>query len=575
MPQNKTTHAAQLLGFPMIHSRFSLYSIVLTAALGCAPDAVTGADGTTGADGADGADALNALLDTADEPAGENCEDGGTAISYGIDSNANDVLDADEVTDTEYICDEVDDTVGLSSETAYVGGGTAACLGGYVSTSFGYDLDGNGMLEGDEVESSVITCNPSPQIDVDSVLVVEDCGVDTEFMVGLSDAGGSVDDATVSVLNSGSEFSPTLSIDGVLTIPAGDHVAGAVLALTATDNYGAETQQMTAVAFTGTDCLPTDRFYGVQPDTCESVEVDPIAGDDRGGLVVTSDYAFYNGDRALIRLDPDLTNVMSVSEYDTDTLMGDAVSGTLYSLWSSEFVITNLQDASDDQLEDNGPGISWNQLAVIDEDTFEVLSTVDLESEVYVPDYDNEFEYDFGDEGVEANVRVVDTMLAMRDGHMLIATKMEGNSSNNRAIVMRLVDVVTGLNLSSTTVVDLYETELDDEAFSELTWDEQEVDIQHYLLLERDGEHFVTYRNNDSEEWIEVNVATGEILTASESFGMYADLKNLAMDASGLWVYFHTEDGFLVYHEESVERCMVLFGPNDGSIDDRGGDYDD
>ena len=72
---------------------------------------------------------------------------------------------------------------------------------------------------------------------------------------------------------------------------------------------------------------------------------------------------------------------------------------------------------------------------------------------------------------------------------------------------------------------------------------------------------------------IEVNVSTGEYTTVSTTFGTDADLSNLALDASGLYAYFHTEDGFMQYREESIDKCRVLFSENDGSVDDAGNDY--
>ena len=161
----------------------------------------------------------------------------------------------------------------------------------------------------------------------------------------------------------------------------------------------------------------------------------------------------------------------------------------------------------------------------------------------------------------------------MRDNHILIANKIYGDSSNNQSIEMRLVDAMTGLNISSTMVYNLDSTAADDDVFGNLLWDEGEVSIQHYLLLERGGDHFITYRQNNSDEMIEANVSTGAFTTVSTTFGTNADMKNLALDASGLFAYFHTEDGFSRSHEESMDKCMILFSENDGSEDDAGGGY--
>ena len=63
-----------------------------------------GQPGVNGANGADGSDGLVSLLAMNDEPAGINCEFGGTRIESGIDNNGNGALDATEVTDTQFIC---------------------------------------------------------------------------------------------------------------------------------------------------------------------------------------------------------------------------------------------------------------------------------------------------------------------------------------------------------------------------------------------------------------------------------------------------------------------------------------
>ena len=67
-----------------------------------------GLDGRDGDDGQDGQDGTATLFSQAEEPAGDNCEYGGTAVSYGLDANTNGVLDATEVTGTFYICDGAD-----------------------------------------------------------------------------------------------------------------------------------------------------------------------------------------------------------------------------------------------------------------------------------------------------------------------------------------------------------------------------------------------------------------------------------------------------------------------------------
>ena len=64
-----------------------------------------GADGTNGADGADGVPGANSLLALEDEAPGENCPYGGTSIHSGVDLDDDGELDAEEIAETDYVCD--------------------------------------------------------------------------------------------------------------------------------------------------------------------------------------------------------------------------------------------------------------------------------------------------------------------------------------------------------------------------------------------------------------------------------------------------------------------------------------
>jgi hypothetical protein len=66
--------------------------------------ACEGDDGLNGADGADGTDGLNSLVATREIPKGDAvCLGGGLALDSGLDTNRNDILDANEVTATELL----------------------------------------------------------------------------------------------------------------------------------------------------------------------------------------------------------------------------------------------------------------------------------------------------------------------------------------------------------------------------------------------------------------------------------------------------------------------------------------
>ncbi|MCK5690142.1 hypothetical protein KAI87_12770, partial [Myxococcota bacterium] len=80
-------------------NRISLNSFILGAALlsfsACSSDSP---------DGKDGGEGINALLDVVAVPVGDSCAAGGYTVNAGADTNANGVLDADEITSTSTMC---------------------------------------------------------------------------------------------------------------------------------------------------------------------------------------------------------------------------------------------------------------------------------------------------------------------------------------------------------------------------------------------------------------------------------------------------------------------------------------
>ena len=63
-----------------------------------------GANGTNGTNGTNGADGLSSLIAITAEPAGVNCQYGGSKITAGLDTNKNSILDSGEVSATNYTC---------------------------------------------------------------------------------------------------------------------------------------------------------------------------------------------------------------------------------------------------------------------------------------------------------------------------------------------------------------------------------------------------------------------------------------------------------------------------------------
>lgn len=80
----------------------------------------TGEAGIEGEPGEDGADGYDSLLSVVDEPAGDNCANGGKKFLSGIDTDRNGVLDESEVKNSYYICNG-EDAVEASEQAASSG----------------------------------------------------------------------------------------------------------------------------------------------------------------------------------------------------------------------------------------------------------------------------------------------------------------------------------------------------------------------------------------------------------------------------------------------------------------------
>jgi hypothetical protein len=63
-----------------------------------------GTDGTNGTNGTDGNNGFDSLIKLTQEPAGNNCENGGQLIETGLDFDRDGFLDDYEVTSTAYVC---------------------------------------------------------------------------------------------------------------------------------------------------------------------------------------------------------------------------------------------------------------------------------------------------------------------------------------------------------------------------------------------------------------------------------------------------------------------------------------
>ena len=108
-------------------------------------------------DGEDGEVGLKSLINTTDEPAGVNCANGGSRIEIGIDTNNNNILDLDEIDDslTRFVCDLQDGEAGLKSliNTTEEPVGPNCDNGGF-KIEVGIDTNNNNILDPDEIDDS-------------------------------------------------------------------------------------------------------------------------------------------------------------------------------------------------------------------------------------------------------------------------------------------------------------------------------------------------------------------------------------------------------------------------------------
>ena len=100
------------------------------------------------------------LVDSSVELPGPNCANGGTRMLFGFDDDGDSVLDPAEVdSDPVFVCNEVVLVAGKTSLTVQTTATGAQCTyGGYVYRT-GLDDDYDGILDAGEVDSTAVVCN--------------------------------------------------------------------------------------------------------------------------------------------------------------------------------------------------------------------------------------------------------------------------------------------------------------------------------------------------------------------------------------------------------------------------------
>ncbi|MDA9876018.1 collagen-like protein [Flavobacteriaceae bacterium] len=142
------------------------------------PQGDMGPQGEQGPAGDNGEVGIKTLINTSDEAVGDNCANGGVKIEVGEDTNADGILDVDEIDDslTRYVCN------GTDGEDGADGGGSSG-LGGGINSDSGFILSSNYPILG--------TLNSSTLISGDGNVFINDGTIyDNKVYVNLISNGG-------------------------------------------------------------------------------------------------------------------------------------------------------------------------------------------------------------------------------------------------------------------------------------------------------------------------------------------------------------------------------------------------
>lgn len=110
-----------------------------------------------GCRGKEGIEGKKSLIDLLNEPIGTNCPTGGYKIVSGIDINNNNILDVNEIQSTKYICNGINGNNSLAALIPEPAG--ANCTTGGYKINTGVDINNNNVLDANEVLNSQYLCN--------------------------------------------------------------------------------------------------------------------------------------------------------------------------------------------------------------------------------------------------------------------------------------------------------------------------------------------------------------------------------------------------------------------------------
>lgn len=105
----------------------------------------------------------NSLISILTEPSGINCSSGGYKVLTGVDANNNQILDASEIQNTKYICNGNNGAEGINGYNSLINVMAVAagwdCANGGYKIQTGLDNNRNGILDLSEIQNTQFICN--------------------------------------------------------------------------------------------------------------------------------------------------------------------------------------------------------------------------------------------------------------------------------------------------------------------------------------------------------------------------------------------------------------------------------
>ncbi len=153
-------------------------------------------------DGEDGLDGRDALVIVTPEPQGAACATGGQRIDVGLDTDRDGVLDADEIDATSRVCNGLTGAAGAAGQDGALALVTLSaeaagdrCAEGGQRLDAGLDVDGDAVLDAEEVVSSAWVCHGVDAVDGHTTLIaMSELAPGAECPAGGLRLDGGVDD---------------------------------------------------------------------------------------------------------------------------------------------------------------------------------------------------------------------------------------------------------------------------------------------------------------------------------------------------------------------------------------------